>query len=163
MPTLKVKFAFMKLLIISFFIFSASQIFAQEPLAWTTDLKAAAEISIKENKPLFLYFTGSDWCGVCKRLQNEVFSQAQFQQWAKENVILVELDFPRNPPIDEELKKQNQMMKEFCGVSGYPTIVFVTPSKKGDHFYYTRIGSTGYVPGGADAWLNSAKAALAVK
>ena len=45
---------------------------AQENLTWHTDMSKATDISIKENKPMFLFFTGSDWCGWCIRLQKEV-------------------------------------------------------------------------------------------
>ena len=68
---------------------------AQEELTWHTDMSKATDISIKENKPIFLFFTGSDWCGWCIRLQKEVFKTPEFIKWAKDNVVLVELDFPR--------------------------------------------------------------------
>jgi protein disulfide-isomerase len=43
-------------------------------------------------------------------LQKEVFQTPFFTQWAKENVILVELDFPRKKQLPDELRKQNQTM-----------------------------------------------------
>ena len=46
-----------------------------------------------------LFFTGSDWCGWCIRLQKEVFFKPEFTKWAAENVVLVELDFPRKSTI----------------------------------------------------------------
>jgi thioredoxin-related protein len=36
--------------------------------------------SNKENKPLLLFFTGSDWCGWCIKLQNEVLKTADFKK-----------------------------------------------------------------------------------
>ena len=33
-----------------------------------------------------LFFTGSDWCGWCMRLQREVFLTPEFTKWAKDNV-----------------------------------------------------------------------------
>lgn len=137
--------------------------FAQGELVWETDLKKAVDISLAEKKPMFLFFTGSDWCGVCKKLQNEVFAYPQFQEWAKKNVVLVELDFPRNKQPDPELMKQNSPMKEMFGVTGYPTIVFVTPSKNVNGTYYTRIGSLGYKAGGPDVWLEAASQYVPVK
>ncbi len=130
--------------------------FAQETLDWQLDIKQAVDISIKEKKPLFLFFTGSDWCGVCKKLQNEVFAYPQFKEWADKNVVLVELDFPRNKEPDPRYKDQNQTMKNIFGVNSYPTIVFVTPTKRQEDIYYSRIGSIGYKQGGPDAWLKAA-------
>jgi protein disulfide-isomerase len=136
-------------------LFFALNTYAQENLKWETDIKKAIDISIKEKKPLFLFFTGSDWCGVCKKLQREVFEFPQFEEWSKK-VVLVELDFPRNKPVDSVLQAQNAPMKEMFGVTGYPTIVFVTPSKKGEQIYYTRIGNLGYRTGGPDVWITEA-------
>lgn len=123
---------------------------------WYTDVKKAADMSIKEKKTLFFFYTGSDWCAACKRLQNEVFLQPQFQSWAEKNVILVELDFPRKTQLEPELQQQNRKMKEIFGVSSYPTVVFVTPSKHQNQLYYTKIGRTGYYPGGPDTWVSHA-------
>src|SRR6476661_3860710 len=79
---------------------------AQE-LTWHTDMKKAMEVSKKTKKPIMLFFTGSDWCGWCMRLQKEVLTTPEFQKWAKENVVLVELDFPRRTPQQPEIRQQN--------------------------------------------------------
>jgi protein disulfide-isomerase len=50
----------------------------------------------------------SDWCGWCIRLDKEVFSQPEFVDYAKENVVLVKLDFPRDKPQSDAEKKQNE-------------------------------------------------------
>ena len=79
--------------------------FAQKTaLTWYTDINEASAIAKKENKPMMLFFTGSDWCGWCVRLQNEVFRTPEFEKWAKENVVLVELDFPKNNLKQKPLK-----------------------------------------------------------
>src|SRR6187431_2480510 len=65
-------------------------------LKWYTDVKEAIKVSNKEKKPLLLFFTGSDWCGWCIRLQKEVLRTPEFNKWAKESVVLVELDYPRS-------------------------------------------------------------------
>lgn len=132
----------------------------QDTLHWFTDMKQAAEASIKEKKPMFLFFTGSDWCGVCMKFQREVLAQPEFGQWAKEKVVLVELDFPHNRAPDPVLQEQNNMMKDMFGITGFPTIVFASAMKRQESFYYTRIGSTGYAPGGPAVWLETANRLL---
>ena len=42
-------------------------------LSWETKLNTAVNKSVAENKSMMLFFTGSDWCGWCMRLQREVF------------------------------------------------------------------------------------------
>ena len=130
---------------------------AQEELTWHTDMSKAADISIKENKPMFLFFTGSDWCGWCIRLQKEVFKTPEFIKWAKENVVLVELDFPRKNEQTDAVKMQNAQLQQQLQVRGYPTVWFVSAAKTADaKVNLTALGSTGYVAGGPQAWLDGA-------
>ena len=133
---------------------------AQEGLTWYTDLKQATEISKNEQKPMFLFFTGSDWCGWCVRLQNEVFRTPEFTAWAKEKVVLVELDFPRRTPQSDEIKLQNNQMQQLFGVRGYPTVWFVKPTLKDDKTNFEQVGTSGYLAGGPSVWIASANEIL---
>ncbi len=130
-------------------------------LEWNTNLMEAVDKSIAEDKPLLMFFTGSDWCGWCKRLQAEAFYKPEFEKWAKENVVLMELDFPRRTPQSDEIKTQNMNMQRMFAVRGYPTIWFVNPTKNGKEINFGKIGSTGYVRGGAEAWIAAADKILA--
>ena len=130
---------------------------AQEELTWHTDLSKATDISIKENKPMFLFFTGSDWCGWCIRLQKEVFNTPEFIKWAKESVVLVELDFPRKNEQTDAVKMQNAQLQQQLQVRGYPTVWFVSAAKTTDaKVNLNALGSTGYVAGGPEKWLAAA-------
>jgi thioredoxin-related protein len=154
----------MKAILFSTLLFLSSSLFSQvQKLTWHTDLEKAMQISLKEKKPLMLFFTGSDWCGWCIRLQNEVFKQADFKSWAQEKVVLVELDFPRKTPQSEAIKNQNATLSQMFEVKGYPTVWFVKPSKAGEKINLEKIGSTGYVAGGPGAWLLGANQILGVK
>ena len=123
-------------------------------LKWYTDVKEAIKVSNKEKKPLMLFFTGSDWCGWCIRLQNEVLKTPEFNKWAKENVVLVELDYPRRVEQSEEIKKQNSELQHAFGIQGFPTVYFAkaTVNKEGK-VNFEGLGNTGYVAGGPAAWL----------
>ena len=130
-------------------------------LIWQTDIYKAIKTSNKEKKPMLLFFTGSDWCGWCIRLQKEVLKTPEFTAWAKKNVILVELDFPRNNTQSDAIKAQNNTLQKVFGIQGFPTIYFTTAKfndKKEPAF--TGIGSTGYVAGGPSAWLATAEGIL---
>ena len=130
---------------------------AQEELTWHTDMSKATDISIKENKPMFLFFTGSDWCGWCIRLQKEVFKTPEFIKWAKDNVVLVELDFPRKNNQTEEIKLQNAQLQQQLQVRGYPTVWFVSAAKTAEaKINLNALGSSGYVAGGPKVWIDGA-------
>lgn len=146
-----------KVLIIAFLFLTSVSMQAQEELTWHTDMSKATDISIKENKPLFLFFTGSDWCGWCIRLQKEVFKTPEFVKWAKENVVLVELDFPRKNNQTDAVKSQNAQLQQQLQVRGYPTVWFVNAAKTEDaKVNLSALGSTGYVAGGPQTWIDGA-------
>ena len=128
--------------------------------AWHTDVNKAIKLSIQQEKPIFLFFTGSDWCIWCKRLVAEVFEKPAFKKWASNNVILVELDFPKRTPIADQLKKQNEQLRQLFGVRGYPTGWFVTPKQENGKINFDKIGSQGYVRGGPKPWIEAANQIL---
>ena len=120
---------------------------------WMTDYEAAKEKAEQTGKPLLLDFTGSDWCGWCIRLDREVFSKEAFKQYAKEALILVELDFPKRKKQSESVKKQNEALAKKYRVRGFPTIILLSP--EGD-----MIGKTGYRPGGPESYVAHLKEML---
>ena len=103
-----------------------------------------------------MFFTGSDWCGWCIRLQKEVFKTPEFTKWANENVVLVELDFPRRTPQLPEIQKQNSELQQFFAIQGYPTIWLVNATLVDNKLNFEKLGSTGYVAGGPAAWIGGA-------
>lgn len=151
-----------KIYLIAVFCLAMVSVQAQE-LKWHNDVKEAIAVGTKENKPLLLFFTGSDWCGWCIRLQKEVLKTPEFTKWANDNVILVELDYPRSVPQTPEIKQQNYEIQNVLGVQGYPTVYFVKGEKKDEKFNLQALGKTGYVPGGPVAWLEVANGILSQK
>jgi protein disulfide-isomerase len=121
---------------------------------WMTDLPAAQKKAKAEKKLVLMDFTGSDWCGWCKKLDKEVFSTPEFKDYAKDNLVLVELDFPRAKQQSATLKQANAKLKEQYDVRGFPTIVVLNGD--GKEVWTQR----GYMAGGPSAWiakLNEAK------
>jgi thioredoxin-related protein len=159
-----IKNKIMKKYISILLLFLSINVFSQEgDLEWHTDLNKAIEISIESEKPLFMFFTGSDWCGWCIRLQKEVFFKPDFVKWAKENLVLVELDFPRRKKLEESLKQQNENLRQMFAVRGYPTGWFVVPEIEENKVNFKRLGSQGYVAGGPLNWIDGAHKILSKK
>jgi thiol:disulfide interchange protein len=119
-------------------------------LKWYTNLDEVHQLSKKTGKPIFGFFTGSDWCGWCHKLQREVFAKDAFVKWANEKVILLELDFPRKKQLPADLAKQNRELQAAFKVTGYPTIwIFNTDKDDEGRFNLTALGKLGY-PRGAE-------------
>ena len=151
----------MKKIVLALLLIGGMSINAQENLKWHTDMKEAIAISKSENKPLFLFFTGSDWCGWCIRLQKEVFNTPEFLAWS-EKVVMVDLDFPRAKAQPEAIKAQNQQLQQVFQVRGYPTVWFAKEGVTADgKTNLEQLGSTGYVAGGPGKWLEVANQIIA--
>jgi thioredoxin-related protein len=97
---------------------------------WLTDYSAALTKAKQEGKLVLLDFTGSDWCPPCKALHKNVLSTDEFLEFAKKNLVLVELDFPRKKPQSAELKKANRELAEKFEIEGYPTIIILDGAGK---------------------------------
>ncbi len=128
---------------------------AAAPPGWTEDYAKAVEKAKTENKNVLLDFTGSDWCGYCIALNKEVFSTAKFKAWAKDHVVLVEVDFPHSKPQTQKVKAQNADLKSKYPAGGYPTIVIVDTA--GNEL----AKKVGYSPGsGPDAYIAALEGAM---
>ncbi|BCX48269.1 hypothetical protein HAHE_21770 [Haloferula helveola] len=121
---------------------------------WGTDWEAAKAQAKKENKPILINFTGTDWCGWCIKLEKEVFSKESFKEYAKDNLVLMEVDFPRKKEQSDELKAQNKKLDKEFKVEGYPTIYLVDAEGK------KLSGDIGYREGGPDAYVAHLKSLL---
>lgn len=118
-----------------------------ENAGWLVNLDEAYAKSKETGRPIMANFTGSDWCGWCKRLTANVFIHEAFKQWAEKNVVLLELDFPRGKFIPENIKGQNASLQQAFQVQGFPTIwVFRLDKNEATNQYSIEsLGKTGYM------------------
>ncbi|MDY0016273.1 MAG: thioredoxin family protein [Candidatus Delongbacteria bacterium] len=119
-------------------------------LNWTYSIEEALKTAGEKNLTLLVNFTGSDWCGWCFRLRDEVFIHPEFIEYAKNSLVLVELDYPQKKEQTDEMKAYNRKILEKYGVRGFPTILLI--NKEG-----IEIGRTGYRQGGAAAYVEHIK------
>ncbi len=125
------------ILIFTILFFAVKFSNAQETnqLNWISDFSKAKEIAKNENKPILIFFTGSDWCGLCKLLDKDFFESEKFKKIAKEKLVLYKADFPRRTDlISEKQKKTNQELdKKYSKSRGkrvFPTIIITDPNGK---------------------------------
>lgn len=119
-----------------------------DDVTWYADYDQAVAAAKETGKNLFIDFTGSDWCGWCVRLEEEVFSKEEFLSSVQKDYILVALDFPRSPDVQAKVPnpERNSALQAKYGVRGFPTILLMTPE---GHAY----GQMGYEKGGPENYL----------
>lgn len=121
---------------------------------WGTDFEAAKEAAAEREVPILVDFTGSDWCGWCIRLKEEVFDQEEFKEYASENLVLLQLDFPMQKELPEELSEQNEALRERYEIRGFPTILLLDAEGE-------ELDRTGYQPGGPENYIEHLQELLA--
>jgi len=127
-------------------IFFSGQV-ARAEFGWLNDYKKAQEEAKAGNKILLLNFTGSDWCGWCIKFDRDVLSRPQLKEYARNNLVLVELDYPRAKAQSAELRKQNHQLAQQYEVVGFPTIIALNSDGQKLWEY------DGYFAGGLEAFI----------
>lgn len=121
---------------------------------WMTDFEKAKKKAMSENKTLLIDFSGSDWCSWCIKLDEEVFQKDAWKAYAKEHLVQVLIDFPREKSEQSEaLQKQNNQLAKQYTVRGFPTVLLL--NQEG-----SMIEKTGYQRGGAESYINHIKALI---
>ena len=127
---------------------------------WRTSLETALAEARRTGKPILACFNGdpSDPWGdaFCYKMQREVFNTKEFNEWAAENVVLFERQYPLMKPQDEATKKRNAELAREYNIEEFPTIVFISPQGE-------RLGVMGYQRGGALPWIENARKILDAK
>lgn len=138
--------------------------------AWYQSYQEARRESMREGKPLLIWFTktGSPGSPMCARLQREVFAKADFEEWAKEELVRLKVDATGGKREVDEFgqltgsvtarRKYAERLKEQFNVLGYPTLVVLQP----DGAVYTR--ERGFSRGGkSELWGKLKNAALTIE
>lgn len=126
----------------------------EEHITWE-DLDTALSQSKKDRKVVGLFFTGSDWCVWCKKMNEQILTSPDFIQFAQKYLHLVEIDFPQAETLPESVRERNEELKERYDVSGFPTFVFIRSDG-------TEIAKMGFEYGGGANYVKKVKAALSM-
>lgn len=121
---------------------------AESHLNWLTNYEEAVSLSRTTSKPLILFFTGSDWCGWCTRLEKEVLDTPDFIDATKDRFVFLKLDFPMNTTLHPQLTAQNKELQKKYEIRGFPTLVVLDSQQQ-------KIGTIGYQPGGGTKYAAS--------
>jgi protein disulfide-isomerase len=141
-----------RIAIASLFIFLALTAWG-DIYGWETDLEAAKRQAAAEDKHIFLYFAGSDWCGWCQRFKQEILDTRPFREFTEENLVPVLIDFPREREQSAEQEAYNRQLAERYGVSGFPTVYVLSPEEE-------VVLRTGYRQGGPASYVSHLSEAM---
>jgi len=110
------------LIIIFLLVFGSLQ--AQE---WQSSFDKAVGLANKENKPIILVFSGSDWCAPCIRLEKNIWQSEEFKMYASEHYVLYKADFPRKKKneLPLELSETNATLAQKFNPKGHFPLVVV--------------------------------------
>lgn len=97
---------------------------------------------------MLLVFSGSDWCGFCKRLDDDVLSEKKFIRQVSRKYVPVYVDSPRDRSLlSAKAQDQNPGLIDRYSPNGYPTIVVTdTDGEELARF-------SGYGGGGSSAFM----------
>ena len=124
----------MKRVILIALIFITTMATAQmksSKLNWHTNLEEAQTLSKEQDKPILMYFTGSDWCAPCKMLKKDFFESPEFKIKA-EDLVLVMIDYPRRVELlsQEQLDYNKTIIAKYNKQQTFPKIVMLNPEGK---------------------------------
>lgn len=94
-----------------------------------SSLKQAQE----ENKKLILIFSGSDWCKPCILLKRTILDTDEFRDYAKDSLVVINLDFPykKENQLPKEQKEQNDKLAEIYNPNGaFPRVLVIDYSRQ---------------------------------
>ncbi len=89
-------------------------------IKWETDFEKARQLAVSEKKLILLNFSGSDWCGPCIRLHREIFESQVFENFANNQLVLLNADFPRlkKNRLSKEQQSKNDLLAEKYNIEG---------------------------------------------
>ena len=136
----------MKHLPLTFVLLAFSATVALAKTGWVEDFDKGLEKAKTEKKFALVDFTGSDWCGWCIKLDKEIFSKKEFKDYAKDKLVLVEIDFPRTKPLPKAKQEKHDALAKEHNVKGFPTVLVFDSEG-------TKLGQLGYTEGGPAAFI----------
>ena len=113
---------------------------------WLTDYDEALAESTRSGKPVFVLFTGSDWCPHCRTLEDRVFETSEFQSWSEEHVVLLMLDLPESG-ISPTVRSERSRICIKYGVRTFPSVLVL------DSFGEKIVEEKGYRGTPASTWI----------
>ena len=99
------------------FTLAAPCLAAPEAINWRNDIRSAAREAQSNRKPLLLEFS-TDWCGYCKKMDRETFSDVNVARHVESCFVPVKIDGESHRELADRL-----------AVRSFPTTVILSPEE----------------------------------
>lgn len=128
----------MKTLLVFIHLLVSASLFSQnisrlDSTIWHNNYNNALEVAKAENHPILIVFSGSDWCKPCIKLREQILVKPEFSNWAKNNVVCITVDFPKQKKnaLSPSQQKQNDSLAEKFNPKGvFPLIIVLNTNEK---------------------------------
>ncbi|WP_075589874.1 thioredoxin family protein [Labilibacter marinus] len=109
---------FIYIVLIAFCLFSYTNLKASDGIKFIkNDWEKAKALAKKENKPIFVDVYAT-WCGPCKKLSNETFTDEEVGEFFNSDFI--------NLKIDGDADESQAFLQKYP-IDAYPTLFFISP------------------------------------
>lgn len=117
----------MKKFVLFFCIVLSSLSYGQEvELKWSQNFEKTLKKAKKNKKPIIMYFSGSDWCSPCKKLDTDFFHSQQFLEQSKKfNMVLVDIPHRVDIISAKQRKKNEKLLGKYNKEKSFPMVVFM--------------------------------------
>lgn len=140
--------ALFSMMILQCCLVCAAEVHSKGGVKWYTNYDEAVKQAKSTSQPLLMFFTGSDWCGWCNKIDEEAFDTKDFADTSGNKFVFLKLDFPLYAAQDPQLKAQNKQLQQKFDVRSFPTVILYDVQKN------QQIGTTGYRAGGGRQYGN---------
>lgn len=134
------------LLLVFFIGVPSPPVSAYNRFEWLTNLTKAQERASEEDKEIFVYFCGSDWCKWCEKFKREALQNDDFYGFVRNNFVLLLIDFPKNSWCSKNDQHRNMIVALRYNVTSIPTVLILnSDGKEIRRFVYRRGGAKAYL------------------
>jgi len=95
---------------------------------WKTNLKEAFKEASVSGKDVLLFFSVSETCETCDKLEQNVFQSKEFKEFASENYILVKQDFQSG--VTENMEENLLLVEKYNKDGFFPLVVIINKNTK---------------------------------
>jgi thioredoxin-related protein len=116
------------------YIFWITALFAipalTQELQWNSfndGMETAARSQNSNGRKKVIMDVFTDWCGWCKKMDKDVYSQSDIQAYLANNFILIKLNAESNNEVtykDNQGLTESVLAADELGIDGYPSTVF---------------------------------------